>query len=221
MPAPHDPAIGPLGGPLGGPVDGPPGSDRRPGRLLILGGARSGKSAEAERQLAGRPRVTYLATGGHRPEDPEWQARVAAHQARRPADWATLETVEVAAALRAATDPVLVDSVGLWLAGVLDRARAWGLPPSHPQPQRAVDAAVEDLLDAWRQAPVPVVLVSEEVGAGVVPQTQAGRVFRDALGTLNQRLAAAAEEVVLVVAGLPLTLKAPTPSSPTDPWSAP
>jgi len=71
------------------------------------------------------------------------------------------------------------------------------------------------------EAPVPVVLVSEEVGAGVVPQTQAGRVFRDALGTLNQRLAAAAEEVVLVVAGLPLTLKAPTPSSPTDPWSAP
>jgi adenosylcobinamide kinase / adenosylcobinamide-phosphate guanylyltransferase len=187
-----------------------PGSPRPvpapPRTTLLLGGARSGKSAEAERRLAASPAVTYVATGGAREGDADWAARVATHRARRPASWTTLETPDVAGALRAATTPVLVDCLTLWLTGVLDAAGAWD---DAPGAEAAVEAAVDELLTAWQQATVPVVAVSNEVGSGVHPATPAGRRFRDALGRLNARVAGVADEVVLVVAGVPLTLKHP------------
>lgn len=162
-------------------------------RTLVLGGNRSGKSAFAESLLAAAAEVTYLATALPRPDDPEWAARVAAHRARRPAGWATLETLDVAAVLRCAGPPVLVDSITLWVAATMDAADA----------QRRVD----ELCAAWTSAARDVVAVSDEVGSGVVPATAEGRRFRDLLGLVNQRLAATADGVHLVVAGLPLRLK--------------
>lgn len=175
-------------------------------RVLVLGGARSGKSAHAEARLAGRADVTYVATGGARPDDAEWVARVAAHQARRPAGWRTVETVDVVPLLRAAPAgaALLVDCVGLWLTAVLDDAAddlADGATDFRVGPH------LDELVEAVRATAADVVLVSNEVGAGVVPATAVGRVFRDELGRLNARLAEVADQVVLVVAGLPLPLK--------------
>jgi adenosylcobinamide kinase/adenosylcobinamide-phosphate guanylyltransferase len=174
----------------------------RPRRVLILGGARSGKSAEAERRLRDAAVVTYVATGGSRAGDAEWAERVAAHRARRPAHWRTVETTDVAAALRRATGAVLVDCMALWLTRVLDECGAWDDTAWRTGSARAaLSARVDELLSAWRSAAADVVAVSAEVGLGVVPETPAGRRFRDELGQLNQRLAAESDEVLLVVAG--------------------
>jgi len=157
----------------------------------VLGGSRSGKSAFAESLLAGAPAVEYLATAAADPGDAEWTARIAAHQARRPPHWSTLETSNnVAEVLRRDGVPVLIDSITLWLSAGLDDA-----------------GRIDDLCSAWGASARRVVAVSDEVGSGVVPATDAGRRFRDALGELNQRLAAAADDVYLVIAGLPLRLK--------------
>jgi len=169
-----------------------------PHRVLVLGGARSGKSAYAEGLLDGD--VTYVATAPPRPGDEEWAARVRAHTGRRPATWTTRETGDVAGVLRAARGPVLVDDLGLWLTRLLDDAQAWEAPePTFGQ-------ALDELDAAWRAVDVPAVLVAPEVGSGVVPPTRSGRVFRDLLGTATARLAAGADEVVQVVAGLPRRL---------------
>src|SRR5699024_465351 len=96
-----------------------------PARTLVLGGARSGKSAYAEAVLAAAPQVIYLAAGGTGDDDPEWAERVRAHRARRPANWRTVETTDVAAQLRCAEVPVLLDCVGTWLTARIDRHRAW------------------------------------------------------------------------------------------------
>lgn len=165
-------------------------------RVLVLGAARSGKSAYAEAQVQGA--VTYVATAPDRPGDDEWSARVAAHVLRRPADWTTVETGDVAAVLADADGPVLVDDLGLWLVRVLDDA-GWD--------EAAVAPALARLEAAWRAARVPVVLVAPEVGAGVVPEHRSGRVFRDLLGTATAVLAAGADEVVQVVAGIPRRLR--------------
>jgi adenosylcobinamide kinase/adenosylcobinamide-phosphate guanylyltransferase len=109
---------------------------------------------------------------------------------------------------------VLVDSIGMWLAGILDQSGAWdadsggeaGLAAGSAGPAKQIDADMDELVAAWRQAPARIVAVSEEAGSGVVPPTRAGRLFRDLLGQLNQRLAAESEEVVLVVAGRMLTV---------------
>lgn len=172
-----------------------------PRRTLVLGGARSGKSVEAERRLLAAPAVTYVAAGRADPADVEWAVRIAAHRARRPAGWCTVETTDVAQALRDTRAPVLVDGLGTWLAAVLDEVGGW-TDPSSPD----IGRRIEELLSAWRAAAVPVVAVSDEVGSGVVPATPAGRLFRDALGRLNAQVAAASEEVVLVVAGRVLPL---------------
>ena len=172
-------------------------------RALVLGGTRSGKSRHAEDLLPAEEPVRYLATGRRRADDPEWSARIDAHRTRRPASWTTVEDADVAAVVRAGGGPLLVDDLATWLTGVLDDAAAWDAPQVPP----VVGAAVDELVAAVAAAPGPLVLVSAEVGLGVVPGTRAGRLFRDELGALNAALAAVCDEVVLLVAGLPLRLK--------------
>lgn len=167
---------------------------RGPFRTLLLGGSRSGKSAEAELRLAACPDVLYVATGPVRDDDPEWADRVAAHRLRRPAWWRTVETTDLVGMLTSATGPVLVDGIGTWLAAAMDDTGAWE-DPSRVRP------LLDDLVSAWRGTRARVVAVSDEVGLSLVPATASGRAFRDALGRLNQRLAAESEEAALVVAG--------------------
>lgn len=168
-------------------------------RVLVLGGQSSGKSAYAEGLLSGP--VTYVATAPPRDGDPDWEQRVAAHTARRPASWRTLETPDVAKALRSAPGPVLVDDLGLWLTAVLDGH--WESPSARP----AFDAALAELLDAWAEVRDLAVLVAPEVGSGVVPATRSGRLFADLLGRATTALAAGSHEVVQVVAGQPRRLR--------------
>ncbi|MGH3450916.1 MAG: bifunctional adenosylcobinamide kinase/adenosylcobinamide-phosphate guanylyltransferase [Haloechinothrix sp.] len=177
---------------------------RPPRRVLVLGGARSGKSRHAERLLARYPEVVYVATGNAPcPEDAEWAERVRLHQRRRPAQWRTVETGDAAAALREAQGPVLLDCLATWITRVLDDAGAWDEAAGW---QQRVEHEVSALLAAWRETQGPVVAVSNEVGSGVVPATPAGRLFRDVLGSLNSRIAEESDSVLLVVAGRALEL---------------
>lgn len=176
-------------------------------RTLVLGGARSGKSSYAEGLLADEPSATYVATAAARPDDAEWAERVLAHQQRRPPGWRTAEDADLAELLAAATGPVLVDCASLWLTGILDANGCWDDPRAGSPAMTAAAAEYDRLLDAWRDTRARTVIVSSEVGWGVVPATLSGRLFRDELGRLNAALAAAADRVVLVVAGLPLQLK--------------
>jgi adenosylcobinamide kinase/adenosylcobinamide-phosphate guanylyltransferase len=171
-------------------------------RVLVLGGARSGKSAHAEFLLATAPSVTYLATSAVPPDDEDWAARVAAHRARRPATWTTVETTAPSALLGAG--PFLVDSVTTWVAALMDETGMWADAPGSAQ---RLAARCDALVQAWAMTPADVVAVSDEVGLGVVPETRAGRLFRDTLGTVNQRLAGTADQVWFVVAGLPQRLR--------------
>jgi adenosylcobinamide kinase / adenosylcobinamide-phosphate guanylyltransferase len=180
---------------------------RLPWRVLVLGGARSGKSERAELRLAGEADVTYVATGPTDPAgaagpagaaDPEWAARVAAHRARRPGWWRTAETTDLAGVLASARGALLIDGIGTWLAAVLDECGGWG---GSAEPAARVAGRIAGLVAAWRQTQAYVVAVSDEAGLGVVPATPAGRLFRDELGRLNQVLAAESEEAELVVAG--------------------
>ena len=167
----------------------------------MLGGVRSGKSSWAEQQLAGHARVDYLATAAGR-DDADWALRIAEHRQRRPAHWRTVETLDLAAALDAAeATPLLVDDLGNWLARTIDRTGGWDGELS------GLRAAAAELVSAWRDCPGRVVLVSSEVGSGIHPESRSGRIFADELGRLNTALAAEADEVVLVVAGLPLWLR--------------
>jgi adenosylcobinamide kinase / adenosylcobinamide-phosphate guanylyltransferase len=182
----------------------PAGTAAQPRRVLVLGGARSGKSRHAELRLAAEPRVTYLAAGPYLPgtqpaTDSEWAERVAAHRSRRPPWWQTVESADAAQELRSASGALLFDGVGTWLAAVMTMQHRSGAPG-------LTAAKVDELVEAWRQTPARVVAVSDEVGSGVHPPTEAGRLFRDQLGWLNQRLAAESDEAVLVVAGRALTL---------------
>lgn len=171
-------------------------------RVLVTGGARSGKSAYAEALLAAEAEVTYLATGGSA-TDPEWSQRVQTHRNRRPDSWRTVETIDVAGQLRSASTPLLLDCLGTWLTARMDLHGVWD-----GGSLAAVDADIDDLLTAWRACPMPVVAVSNEVGSGVVPPTASGRLFRDLLGVLNARIAAECDDVVLMAAGRPLSLPA-------------
>ena len=162
---------------------------------LVLGGARSGKSRYAESLVTALPAPwIYVATAEAR--DAEMTERIAAHQARRGAGWRTLETPrDVVGALTAhGTTPLLVDCLTLWLANALLASAD-------------ADAEIERLEAALEQASAPLVLVANEVGFGIVPDNPLGRRFRDLQGLLNQRIAARADRVVLVIAGLPLTIK--------------
>jgi adenosylcobinamide kinase/adenosylcobinamide-phosphate guanylyltransferase len=184
---------------LGAPAETAP----RPSRTLVLGGARSGKSAYAERLVAAEPDVTYVATAPPREDDAEWGVRVQAHVARRPESWRTAETGDVAGVLASAEGAVLVDDLGLWLVRLLDAAGAWD---DRQLADKALGEALPPLVEAVTRAR-RVVLVAPEVGSGVVPATTSGRAFRDLLGTTNAAVAAVCDEVVQVVAGLPRRLR--------------
>lgn len=186
---------------------------------LVIGGARSGKSAYAERQAAdaGR-RVTYIATAEAR--DAEMERRIAHHRARRPAQWASVEApLHLAAALRAHAAPhacLLVDCLTLWLSNLFFA----GAAARQAEADEAIDCPLlagetQALFDALPTLPGRILLVSNEVGWGVVPMHPVSRLFADAQGRLNQRVAALADRVTLVAAGLPLVLKheppVPTP----------
>jgi adenosylcobinamide kinase/adenosylcobinamide-phosphate guanylyltransferase len=171
-------------------------------RVLVLGGSRSGKSAFAESLVAGRADVTYVATSAPAPDDAEWATRVAAHRARRPAGWSTLETTAPSDLLRRGT--LLVDSVTTWIAALMDET---GVLTGDAGADGRLAARCDALVNAWAMTPADVVAVSDEVGLGVVPETRAGRLFRDTLGEVNQRLAGTADEVWFVVAGLPQRLR--------------
>jgi nicotinate-nucleotide--dimethylbenzimidazole phosphoribosyltransferase len=183
-------------------------------RTLVLGGARSGKSAHAEGLLS-EARVDYLATARRQFGDPDWEERIAVHVARRPPGWCTVEPSDLPAALRTAGPvPVLVDDVSTWLTGELDDAGAW---EGGPETVTACRARCAELVSAVAACPARLVLVSAEVGLGVVPATRAGRLFRDELGVLNAELAAVCDEVLLLVAGLPVRLRqAGAPSAPAS-----
>ena len=180
-------------------------------RTLVLGGIRSGKSRWAEEAIAESvspgAQVRYLATGAAADDasaGTDWAERVSAHRERRPPSWTTAETTDVASELRQfGGTPTLVDDIGNWLTSAMDRRGAW--EPAGPE--NAVTADIAELVLAVGTFGSPLVLVSPEVGLTVVPATPAGRRFADALGTLNQRLAAACDRVVLVVAGLAVPIK--------------
>lgn len=178
-------------------------------RVLVLGGIRSGKSDWAEAAITaaagpGRP-VRYVATGPAA-SDADWTARVHAHRQRRPGHWTTVETQDLASEL--GTDAgiaTLVDDVGGWLTAAMDRRGVWSDTRGSGE---ALAADVEALLATVELFSHPLALVSPEVGLTVVPATRSGRRFVDELGALNRRLATLCDQVVLVVAGQPLTLKA-------------
>lgn len=181
-------------------------------RALVLGGARSGKSAFAERLLADDPDVLYAATAPRYEGDSEWAERIARHQETRPASWQTVEVGDapdrLAALLRTADRTVLVDCLTLWLTAAMDAVNAWDDEAwREGEPRRALDALVSDLVDAYADSPRPVVVVSNEVGFSIVPESAGTRRFRDELGRLNQAFAAVADDVTLVVAGIPLRIK--------------
>ena len=164
---------------------------------LVLGGARAGKSRYAEGLAeAAADSGTYCATA--EAGDDEMRARIAAHRARRGTFWRTIETpLDLAGPLADETAPdrpMLIDCLTLWLSNLMLASRP-------------LDGEFARLRAALREAAGPVVLVSNEVGLGIVPEAPLGRAFRDAAGTLNQEMAALADRVVFVAAGLPLMLK--------------
>ena len=182
-------------------------------KQLILGGARSGKSLLAERRAAasGR-RVVYLATA--EAKDAEMLRRIAHHRARRPAEWECAEeTLYLADRLRQLARPdtcLLVDCLTLWLSNLLFAGRAAaqaeaGEPVDCPLFAGQTGALIETL----PRLPGQVILVSNEVGWGIVPMHPVSRLFADEQGRLNQRVAALCDQVTLVAAGLPLELKIP------------
>jgi adenosylcobinamide kinase / adenosylcobinamide-phosphate guanylyltransferase len=176
-----------------------------PVKTLVTGGVRSGKSHCAEDLLRNEPQVTYLAPGPPADPriDPEWATRVAAHQSRRAAHWTTVESIDIAAALGRLTTPALLDCLGTWLSGQLDEIGAWTEEPGWAE---QLERRIEELAAAWISCPHRLVAVTNEVGMGLVSQYRSGRVFADWLGRLNQRIAAACDEVILVVAGRRLQL---------------
>ena len=210
----RDGGLRPLPAPGVLPVPGRPRRGRA-FRVLVLGGARSGKSVTAERMLAGRPSVDYAACG--RPADdadPSWAERVRLHRQRRPSHWTTLETLDLEGVLAGAgrppgpaappQSPVLVDCLSTWLAGVMDECGLWA---ARPGAEKELETRLDGLLHAWRSTRRVVVAVSNEVGSGVVPATASGGRYRDELGRLNARIAAGCEQVWLCTAGIPRRLR--------------
>jgi adenosylcobinamide kinase/adenosylcobinamide-phosphate guanylyltransferase len=170
---------------------------------LVLGGVRSGKSRYVQAKAARFSGVTFIATG--RRSDPEMRQKIAAHRRERPPAW---KTVEASAALDAVirregekAEVLLVDCLTTYCGGLLSRSRTESGRGRH------LDAVV----DAIRATPASVFIVSNEVGSGIVPAFKSGRLFRDLLGEMNQRIARVADRVVLLVAGVPIAIKGSLP----------
>ena len=167
-----------------------------PRTTLVLGGARSGKSRHAEALIEAYPAPwLYLATA--QAYDDEMRERIAIHRERRPRGWITQDVpLALPEAVAAARGPVLVDCLTLWLTNLI-------------LSEADVPAASRALVGACAEAPGPLVLVGNEVGLGIVPDNALARRFRDEAGRLHQALAAAADAVIFMVAGLPMTVKEP------------
>ncbi|WP_406127608.1 bifunctional adenosylcobinamide kinase/adenosylcobinamide-phosphate guanylyltransferase [Streptomyces sp. NBC_00989] len=178
-----------------------------PRRTLVLGGARSGKSVEAERRLEAFPDVLYVATGGSRNGDTEWATRVSAHRERRPGSWRTAETCDLVPLLAEDGPPLLIDCLSLWLTDAMDSAGAWDDTEWGDGGEKQLRERVRELTAAVRATRRTLVTVSNEVGSGIVPATASGRRYRDELGRLNAAIAGECEHVLLVVAGQALTLR--------------
>ncbi|MBB1018689.1 bifunctional adenosylcobinamide kinase/adenosylcobinamide-phosphate guanylyltransferase, partial [Dietzia sp. DQ11-71] len=178
-------------------------------RLLVLGGIRSGKSAHAESVAAATDDdVVYVATARRDPGDDEMAARIETHRERRPTRWVTEETEDIVRVLADhPTSTVLVDDLGGWLTRRMDATLGW------TDGGAAVAADLDALVTAVAEHSGTLVLVSPEVGLGVVPDTLSGRVFADVIGSLNRRLAGVCDSAVLVVAGRPLPLEAVHPTA--------
>lgn len=165
--------------------------------LFVIGGARSGKSSYAQQRVEALPgKLGFIATA--QAHDTEMTERIERHRADRGSRWTAYEApLDLCAALDEASrdcDALLIDCMTLWLSNLM-------------LAERDIDAAVGELVAAIDACPVPLAIVSNEVGGGIVPMNELARRFRDQAGRLNQRLASAANEVVLVTAGLPLALK--------------
>lgn len=169
-------------------------------RVLIIGGARSGKSTLAERLLADEPAVDYVATSAVNTDDAEWGERIAQHRDRRPGHWQTVESMDLVPLLRAGGAPLLIDCITVWLTRIMDRHDAWN-DAAWPAADLKIGEAVNALVDALRSTNRRVVLVTNEVGHGVVPIEASVRRFRDQMGWANQRIAEVCDQVVLAVAG--------------------
>jgi len=172
---------------------------------LVLGGVRSGKSRYAQQLAERAARVTFVATAEVR-ADAEMHAKIARHRAERPEAWSTIEEpLYLAQTIQSegkSCDLILIDCLTLFAANLLE---AFG------EDEARLQAQIEELCQELKAAPCSVVLVSNEVGSGVVPAYALGRRFRDLVGEINQRIAATAGTVLLMVAGLPLALKGSVP----------
>lgn len=170
--------------------------------VLVLGGTRSGKSRfglARARELAGSGPVAYLATAW--PGDPELDRRIEGHRRERPASWPTIDVgADLAAAIQSVdpTMPILLDGLTLWMSTVVG--------DDEPDPDAVLDGPVARALEAIRAREGPVIVVSDEIGLGMVPMDPRARGFRDLLGIAHQRFALEARQVHFMVAGLPLTL---------------
>ncbi|HXX24318.1 MAG TPA: bifunctional adenosylcobinamide kinase/adenosylcobinamide-phosphate guanylyltransferase [Terriglobia bacterium] len=167
---------------------------------LVLGGARSGKSRYAQELASAFKRVVFIATA--RRDDAEMRAKIARHRRERPASWKTLElSTGLDRALREQcrkADLLIIDCLTLYLAKAMERKRG---------DRRQVHNHIQSLCEAIREAKASVVIVSNEVGCGVVPSYRSGREYRDLLGEFNRQIAQVADRVILMVAGLPLAVK--------------
>ena len=179
----------------------PPAMEIHPRRVtLVLGGARSGKSRYAQTLASRYRRVTFLATA--RPNDREMRERIETHRRERPASWKTVEVpldlhqTITSESLKA--DLLLVDCLTLFVANTMSHNR---------RKASSARAVTEQLCQAIRSSKASVIVVSNEVGSGIVPAYRSGRIYRDLLGQLNQEIAKIADRVVLMIAGIPLTVK--------------
>ena len=172
---------------------------------LVLGGVRSGKSRYAQLLAEQAQTVTFIATAERR-DDEEMRAKIDRHRSERPAHWPTIEEPlalsQAIDAASATTDVILVDCLTLFAANLLEAHR------DQPEP---LQQAISKLCATLQFPPRSVILVSNEVGSGVVPAYASGRQFRDLVGEINQRVAAVADTVLLMIAGLPLALKGAVP----------
>lgn len=167
---------------------------------LVLGGARSGKSTWAQKRAAAFRRVVFVATA--QGDDAEMRRKIARHREERPAEWKTVEVpVHLPEAIRKESqhaDVLLIDCFTLYVSNIMRVGRN-----SEPHNRKCI----HELCAAIQSSPTSIIAVSNEVGSGIVPAFRAGRVYRDLLGRLNQEVAAIADNVVLMVAGIPLPVK--------------